>query len=87
MLDWSGSLWKLLDFIIEIFDLCGFIGKEAETIMWQQGGYGMVDSGIHSGVTTGAHSIRDEEMEDAMLFDLDSQGYTGSGFTPDQVEG
>jgi hypothetical protein len=53
--------------------------------MWQQGGYGM-DSGVHSGATTGAHSIREEDMDDgSLLFDLDSQGY--SGFTPDQVDG
>ena len=59
--------------------------KDADTMMWQQGGYGVVDSGVHSGVTTGAHSIRDEEMDDPLLFDLDSQGYTG--FTQEQVEG
>lgn len=54
--------------------------------MWQQGGYGVLDSGVHSGATTGAHSIREEELgEDPLLFDLDSQGYTG--FTQDQVDG
>jgi len=54
--------------------------------MWQQGGYGVLDSGIHSGATTGAHSLRDEEMDDgSLLFDLDSQGY--SGFTTGEVDG
>jgi catenin beta 1 len=56
--------------------------KDADAIMWQ-GNY-ILDSGVHSGATTGAHSIREEEMDDPLLFDLDSQGY--SGFTPDQVD-
>jgi hypothetical protein len=52
--------------------------------MWQQGGY--IDSGVHSGATTGAHSVRDDGDEDqALFFNLDSQEYTG--FTPDQVDG
>jgi len=53
--------------------------------MWQQGGYSVLDSGVQSGATTGAHSVREEELDDPLLFDLDSQGYTG--FTPDQVDG
>jgi len=53
--------------------------------MWQQGGYGVLDSGVHSGATTGAHSVRDDELEDPLLLDLDSQGY--AGFTPEQVDG
>jgi len=59
--------------------------KNSEALMWQQGGYGVIDSGVHSGVTTGEPSIRDEDMDDSsLLFDLDSQGY--SGFTTEQVD-
>lgn len=50
--------------------------------MWQQGGY--LDSGVQSGATTGAHSVRDDEEDSALFFNLDSQEYTG--FTPDQVD-
>jgi hypothetical protein len=70
---------------LNVFIFIQFVAKEADTIMWQQGGYGVLDSGVHSGATTGAHSVREEELDDPLLFDLDSQGYTG--FTPDQVDG
>ncbi len=61
--------------------------KEADTMMWQQGGYGVIDSGVHSGATTGAHSVRgdDGDEDTALFFNMDSQEYTG--FTPDQVDG
>ena len=59
-------------------------GKEEQTLMWAQNSY-MADSGIHSGATTQAPSVKDEIDSDQLMFDLD-HGFT-QGFTQDQVDG
>ncbi|XP_018911106.1 armadillo segment polarity protein isoform X2 [Bemisia tabaci] len=58
-------------------------GKEEQTLMWAQNAY-MADSGIHSGATTQAPSVKDEIDSDQLMFDLD-HGFT-QGFTQDQVD-
>lgn len=58
------------------------------TLVWQQGGQYLPDSGIQSGGSTQTHSIttKEDDMErDRLLFDLD-QGFPQS-FPHDQVEG
>lgn len=58
------------------------------SLVWQQSGQYLPDSGIQSGGSTQTHSIttKEDDMErDRLLFDLD-QGFPQS-FPHDQVEG
>lgn len=58
------------------------------TMMWQQGGQYLPESGIHSGGTTQAHSITDKEDDlerEQLIYEL-NQGFS-HGFTQDQVDG
>lgn len=58
------------------------------SLVWQQSGQYLPDSGIQSGGSTQTHSIttKDDDMErDRLLFDLD-QGFPQS-FPHDQVDG
>lgn len=61
------------------------IPPKEDTLMWQQNSY-LVDSGIHSGITTQAPSVTGkEDEEDNLIFDLD-HGFS-TGFTQQQVDG
>lgn len=61
------------------------IPPKEETLMWQQSSY-LVDSGIHSGITTQTPSVTGkEDEEDNLIFDLD-HGFS-TGFTQQQVDG
>lgn len=62
------------------------ISVKEQTILWQQTSY-LADSGISTGLNTGAPSLsgKEDDMErEQILFDLD-QGF--STFTQDQVDG
>ena len=69
-----------------------------QTMMWQQNQY-MVDSGIHSGMTTQAPSVSskhgpldmpmdacDDMDAPRLIYDFDN-GFTHGGYGPEQVDG